>query len=181
MAQNSGLPGELAGLVGDSFEAIRYLQSRDASWPDGRAHGSVHEVDHGIDLVTNEVRGQGLSMMWEMSGEDEFLSLSSVELNSEIRNRLDIVDVSNHPAWRSIIGREIVDIATSCHVSNENRPESMWAVRFTLAADVNFAVALGRLGPSGIAYQPDSLVVLFGATESKSYHIKSSMTSAWGG
>lgn len=65
-------------------------------------------------------------------------------------------------------------------ISEFGSPGSLWALRFTLDSDNDVVVALGELDVDGSPrYHPDSLIVMFDESMSRSYHHFGTIGAAW--
>ena len=170
----------LRGVVGSRMVAVRYLLSSGAQWPDVRVVGSVHEVDHGVELVMAD--GSVLALHWEMQEYDEFLAIAPMSVAGSLgpEGLIDALSVSAAPEWVGILGRTITGVGVAWHIPNAGCPRSVWAARIDLDGGSSFVIALGEIQEGAPTYHPTSIVILFDQAVAASYRIPASTTSAWG-
>lgn len=180
-SQGEGYEESLATVIGTRVTGVRYLIPEGTQWPDGRADGFVHEVDHGVELMLSSTRS--LRMQWEMDGENEYLGASLIPSVREAgaSNLIQAVDASTAPEWTPILGGTISSVRVSLHIPNTGCPKSAWAIRFDTEAAVSFVVALGEIRDGVPEYLPDGVLVIFDREDAESYRTAGSSTSAWDG
>lgn len=173
--------GPLSEVIGAQVVGVRYLVPGGAQWPDGRADGFVHEIDHGVELMLSD--DHVLCMQWQMDGENEYLrvSLRSPTHETSDNTLIDAIDVSSAPEWTSLLGGSISSIRISWHIANTGCPRSVWAIRFDVETGASFVVALGEVRDGVPTYLPDSVLVIFDREDAETYRTAGSSTSAWEG
>jgi hypothetical protein len=172
----------LRGVPGSRLAAVRYLVPAGGDWPDGLADGPVHEVTHGVELVVAD--GAVLSLMWQMDGCDEFLSVVAAAADSRPEAAgylIDAIDVSGDPQWALRLGRDISTVRAALHTPAGTAREAIWAVRFALDGAPGFTVALGEVRDGLVRYIPDSVLVMFDEDGANEYLSPPGGTPAWTG
>jgi hypothetical protein len=169
----------LRGVVGSRIVAVRYLLSSGAQWPDVRVVGSVHEVDHGVELVM--AGGSVLALHWEMQEYDEFLAIAPMSVAGSLgpEGLIDALSVSEAPEWVGILGRTVQGVGVAWHISNAGCPRAIWAARIDLDGGASFVIALGEIDDEGApTYHPTSIIVLFDQAVAASYWTSGNATLA---
>lgn len=134
----------------------------------------VHEVI-AVDLALSN--GMLLRITWAQLGEREglFLEMDPVGAPGLVAAR---VTASEMPPWVDLIGEELIEIRMASQQAADGK--LLWSLGADFAGGKSVTVALGEVTESGVAYVPDSLVVLHGEEAPSEYRVQSATTSAFG-
>jgi hypothetical protein len=174
----------MTAFDGGRIANVHYLMPVGAEWPNGRRHDQVHEVDLGVEIVLDS--GIVVSIFWAMTGELEGLSLSvrAGDGTSTPSSLTQAIDATGLEQWRSLLGGSLTLDGAATHLPEEGNREAIWSVRLGASQSDSVVVALGEASEQGLAYLPDSLVVIFDDGISQSYSIPFGVpprpVSAWG-
>jgi hypothetical protein len=173
----------MAAFDGGKVASVDYVLPTGARWPDGRRHDQVHEVDLGVEIVLDS--GLVVCISWAMAGAVEGLSLSvrAVGDTASPTNLTQTIDATELQQWRSLVGRSLNLDGAAVHLPEEGDHVAVWSVRLSAGQSESVVVALGEATEQGLAYLPDSLVVIFDEEIARSYLIPSGVppnpVSAW--
>ena len=172
--------GELAAtLAGERLIGARYVTPSGASWANYSDLEGVHDVDLGVELLTES--GFILELSWATPGREEGLSLAlGRDEDRALSDLVDVVDVSGHQDWSRILGGLVGAIAVSFCVHSDGSSIRPWSCRVGLSNGSSVTVALGETDGNFIRYLPDNLVVIFEADTARAYEIADGLQSAWG-
>lgn len=175
-SDKSALSRLRASLLGGRLESVSYHYfPADDDSPYETQHAFIHD---GVIAAVLEIMGRGrVVITWAMTGELEGLTVLDIdEPYPGVANR--IADVSEIDGWDDHIGKVIMSLAAAWHVSDDDCPESLWALRFDFTTG-SVVVALGTLN-GDVAYMPDELVVIFDSASACLYRSTHGSPSAWG-
>ena len=168
-----------AALVGERLVAARYAVPAGVSWEGYGGLEHVHEVDMGVELVTES--GLVLGLSWSTPGREEGLSLALDRAGECPSNELiDLVDVSGQSEWSRVLGRLVEVVGVSFHVHADDSSIRPWAFRIGASGGTSVTVALGEVSDNVLRYMPDNIVVIFDEAVAREYQIPSSSQAAWG-
>jgi hypothetical protein len=176
---DSRLVGLAATLAGERLVCVRYATPSGASWVNYSDLEGVHEVDMGVELVTES--GLVLELSWATPGREEGLALALGHGENRAPSDLvDLVDVSAIPDWSGLLGDLVEEVAVSFYVHNEGSSVRPWSFRIGVSNGSSVTVALGETSDHLIRYLPDNLVVIFEEATARNYEVADSLQSAWG-
>jgi hypothetical protein len=168
-----------AMLVGERLVSASYCVPAGVRWENYGDMEYVHEVDMGVELVTES--GLVLGLSWSTPGREEGLSLGLDRRGECPSNELiDLVDVSRLSEWSAVLGRLIETVGVSFHVHADDSSTRPWAFRIGASGGSSVTVALGEVSHGALRYMPDNMLAIFDETIARDYQIPSSSQSAWG-
>jgi hypothetical protein len=173
------LVGLVNALTGEKLVCARYAVPAGVDWENNGGLEYVHEVDLGVELITES--GMHLELSWATPGRDEGLSMALEDETQHTRNELvDLVDVSDNREWTTVLGRAVELVVLSFHVHNDDSSDRPWSFRIGASGGSCVTISLGEICDHSLCYMPDNLVVVFDERTARSYEIPSSRQSAWG-
>lgn len=153
-------------LGGQAIRTVRYfvLWSSNDQEPSQWDFGPWHQPTMGVELVTE--KGESFSLIWSQSDEwgfgvDLFDRPMADHLIPEAANSW--VDVSDHPAWRQIVGSPI-EVHISWNDYGTERPPCAEAVRLATSSGAAWIITAGsERQQSMLVFQLgiDELMVIF--------------------
>jgi hypothetical protein len=173
------LVGLATKLTGERLMCARYATLSGTRWINYSDLEEVHEVDMGVELVTES--GLVLDLSWATPGREEGLALAlGHRENRASSDVVDLVDVSAIQDWSSILGNFVEEVAVSFYVHDEGSSVRPWSFRVGVSNGSSVTVALGETSGHLIRYLPDNLVVIFKEATARNYEVADSLQSAWG-
>lgn len=166
----------LAGLVGAQLAGVTYHYLPPAEGPSYAGGGDG--LDGDVTAIEFDFADRCRTVVtWAMLGELEGLALLG-DTASYSGAADQIVDASDREAWRARRGDTVTSVGAAWHVSGDDCPESLWAVRLDFSTG-SAVIALGTADPD-LEYMPDELVVVFDQSLADSYRPRHVSESAWG-
>lgn len=141
-----------ATLIGERLFA-RYMMPSNASWDYKSDLEYVHEVDMGVQLVSES--GLALELSWATPGREEGLSITLDAVENYPSTRfVDVLDVSECQEWAHILGRRIEILAISFHVHADDSSVRPWSFRIGVMGGLWVTVALGEIVNCSLVLMP---------------------------
>ncbi len=169
----------LRSLAGQSLREVSYLYSGGGSTPALDGAGRIHEVPHGVRLVTS--RSVPITLTWLMEG--DCAALVAVEGSGEgvgVTHLIEAHDVSASPRWRPLLGPAITGAGMSWHRATPECPATPWACRLEFGDQGGFVAALAETHGESLEYQPDNVAVLFDRRDAEALRRYGGDRSSWG-
>jgi hypothetical protein len=116
---------------------------------------------------------------WSIRNYDEFLNIVDSPHQSAAAAVTDVVEATNLPQWRPLVGSVICGFGVGTQHSEEGH-QLLWSIRLDVENGVSVVVALGDIEDASPRYQPDNLVVIFEPETAQSYQVLGAAESAWG-
>ncbi|MEU6642707.1 hypothetical protein ABZ863_09155 [Saccharomonospora sp. NPDC046836] len=166
-------------LVGERILRVRYSVPAGVIWQGDTELDHVHEVDMGVELVTDS--GLVLELSWATPGSREGLAFTLDRLEELRPNKLvDLVEVSGRREWSRIVGYPVDKIGVSFHVYSYDSSVRPWSFRIEMSNGCSLVVALGEIDGRILSYMPNNIVVMLDEDVAGEYYVPDSLQSAWG-
>lgn len=162
-------------FVGARIDSIRYQNTLNGGLA-GTPTGDVHEVELGVEI---HLSTGAFLVTWEREHLIEGIVIYPSQTLSPPED-VALASVDEGSYWQDYIGDVVCGLNFMWQISELGCPESLWAVRLTLASGKDVVVALGELDIDSLPrYHPDSLVVIFDEVVSRSYSHPGAIGTAW--
>lgn len=171
---------DLANLLrGERLISARYLLPSGMGWGGGGDLDHVHEVDMGVELLTES--GIRLELSWSTPGVGEGLVIAfGAVMDCSEGQRLSSVDVSRDDQWSAILGYSVESVAIAFCFHDFTSSMRPWSFRLGLSGSSSVTIALGEIREGRLQYMPDNIVVIFDEATAQLYVVPNSPESAWG-
>lgn len=166
----------LACLVGAQLVGVTYRYLPQADGPSYSGGGDGFDADLAAVVLDFADRSRRI-VTWAMLGEFEGLAILS-DAASYSGAADEILEANDREAWRVHHGDTIMSVGAAWHVTGDDCPESLWAVRLDFSVG-SIVIALGTADPN-LDYMPDELVVVFDNALADSYRPRHVSESSWG-
>lgn len=167
----------LRSLTGERLREVHYLLPAEMAALPGAER--VHEVDHGVRLITTYP--VMITLMWQMEGDcAALLAVEGTGHDEGITDLIDAYDVSGNPLWKPLIGRTVTGAGLARHRPHEDCPATPWSYRFELGDRDSFVVALAEVHAGTLTYTPANVAVLFDRRDAERLYAPVGDAPAWG-
>lgn len=120
--------------------------------------------------------GEAVTITWGMRAGTEGLAVLRGYRYSGKSSK--VLEAPCSGAWPFIVGEKITSVGASWHVSEDQSPRTLWALRLS-TANKSVVLALGAFDPE-LYYVPDELVVIHDPDRCRKYRPAHVESSAWG-